>query len=41
MLYEVITNATLESIREGIIAIDRDGRITTFNRTAIETLGLV
>ncbi|WP_344808841.1 sensor histidine kinase [Allohahella marinimesophila] len=33
-------NATLESVREGIIAIDRNGIITTFNRTAIETLGL-
>ncbi len=33
-------NATLESVREGIIAINAEGRITTFNRTAIETLGL-
>ncbi|MEH6470051.1 MAG: sensor histidine kinase [Halopseudomonas sp.] len=33
-------NATLESVREGIIAINADGRITTFNRTAIDTLGL-
>ena len=33
-------NATLESVREGIIAINNEGRITTFNRTAIETLGL-
>ncbi|WP_415903982.1 ATP-binding protein [Neptuniibacter sp. QD48_55] len=32
--------ATLESVREGIIAINNDGRITTFNRTAVETLGL-
>lgn len=32
--------ATLQSVREGIIAIDREGRITTCNRTAIETLGL-
>lgn len=32
--------ATLESVREGIIAINAEGRITTFNRTAIETLGL-
>lgn len=32
--------ATLQSVREGIIAIDRNGRITTANRTAIETLGL-
>lgn len=33
-------NATLESVREGIIAINADGRITTFNRAAVETLGL-
>ncbi len=33
-------NATLESVREGIIAINAEGRITTFNRTAIHTLGL-
>ncbi len=33
-------NATLESVREGIIAVDRNGIITTFNRTAIQTLGL-
>lgn len=33
-------NATLESVREGIIAINAKGEITTFNRTAIETLGL-
>jgi two-component system CitB family sensor kinase len=32
--------ATLQSVREGIIAINREGQITTFNRTAIETLGL-
>lgn len=32
--------ATLESVREGIIAINSEGRITTFNRTAVETLGL-
>ncbi|WP_415881673.1 ATP-binding protein [Neptuniibacter sp. QD34_54] len=32
--------ATLESVREGIIAINNDGQITTFNRTAVETLGL-
>ncbi len=32
--------ATLETVREGIIAIDRKGKITTFNRTAVETLGL-
>jgi len=34
-------DATLQSVREGIIAINRDGIITTFNRTAIETLGLM
>ncbi len=33
-------DATLQSVREGIIAINRGGLITTFNRTAIETLGL-
>ncbi|MEZ8026096.1 histidine kinase [Enterovibrio norvegicus] len=33
-------NATLESIREGIIAVNNQGNITTFNRAAIETLGL-
>ncbi len=33
-------NATLESVREGIIAINASGEITTFNRTAAETLGL-
>lgn len=33
-------NATLESVREGIIAINRDGEITTFNHTAVETLEL-
>ncbi len=32
--------ATLESIREGIIAINSQGEITTANKTAIETLGL-
>ncbi|MCV2403549.1 sensor histidine kinase [Marinomonas sp. C2222] len=32
--------ATLESVREGIIAINNEGRITTINRTAIDTLGL-
>ncbi len=32
--------ATLETVREGIIAIDQSGRITTFNRTAVESLGL-
>ena len=33
-------NATLESVREGIIAINKQGSITTVNKTAIETLGL-
>jgi two-component system CitB family sensor kinase len=32
--------ATLQSVREGIIAINRDGVITTANRAALETLGL-
>ncbi|MEH6577695.1 MAG: sensor histidine kinase [Amphritea sp.] len=32
--------ATLESVREGIIAINNQGEITTINRTAIDTLGL-
>lgn len=32
--------ATLESVREGIIAINGNGYITTANRTALETLGL-
>ncbi|WP_232313330.1 PAS domain-containing protein [Enterovibrio coralii] len=33
-------NATLESVREGIIAVNSEGKITTFNRAAVETLGL-
>ncbi|CAN0587605.1 unnamed protein product, partial [Laminaria digitata] len=33
-------DATLQSVREGIIAINRDGIITTVNRTALNTLGL-
>lgn len=33
-------NATLETVREGIIAINAEGRITTLNRAAVETLGL-
>jgi two-component system CitB family sensor kinase len=33
-------NATLQSVREGIIAINRDGIITTVNRAALLTLGL-
>ncbi len=32
--------ATLQSVREGIIAINRAGIITTFNRRAAQTLGL-
>ncbi|SFF81231.1 two-component system, CitB family, sensor kinase [Neptunomonas qingdaonensis] len=32
--------ATLESVREGIIAINNKGKITIFNRNAIKTLGL-
>ncbi|MBB5321981.1 ATP-binding protein [Marinobacter oulmenensis] len=32
--------ATLQSVREGILAINRDGIITTANRAACETLGL-
>ena len=33
-------NATLESVREGIIAINKDGKITTINKAAIDTLEL-
>ncbi|MEX0606331.1 MAG: response regulator [Marinobacter sp.] len=33
-------DATLQSVREGIIAINREGLITTVNRTALDTLGL-
>lgn len=33
-------NATLESVREGIIAINKDGQITSINKAAIDTLGL-
>lgn len=33
-------NATLESVREGIIAINAEGRITTFNRAALKALNL-
>ena len=33
-------NATLESVREGIIAINGDGKITTFNRAALKALNL-
>jgi two-component system, CitB family, sensor kinase len=33
-------DATLQSIREGVIAINKQGLITTFNPKAIETLGL-
>ncbi|MDN3648443.1 sensor histidine kinase [Reinekea marina] len=32
--------ATLQSVVEGIIAINKDGIVTTFNRRAIEMLGL-
>ncbi len=32
--------ATLETVREGIISIDHEGRITTFNRNAVEALDL-
>mgnify|MGYP000350818472 FL=1 len=32
--------ATLGSVREGIIAINAEGKVTTFNPAAIETLGL-
>lgn len=33
-------NTTLETVHEGIISIDRKGIITTFNKTAVETLNL-
>ena len=33
-------NATLETVREGIISLNSAGRITTFNKAAVETLGL-
>lgn len=33
-------NATLESIREGIISINAEGLITTFNQAAVNTLNL-
>lgn len=33
-------NATLESLREGIIAINAEGKITTFNRAALKALNL-
>jgi len=33
-------NATLESIREGVIAINSEGKITTFNKAALNTLRL-
>ncbi|WP_345799203.1 sensor histidine kinase [Neptuniibacter sp. CAU 1671] len=32
--------ATLQTVREGIIAINAQGRITTFNAAAVKTLGL-
>lgn len=31
---------TLETIREGVLAVDGEGRITTINQAAFETLGL-
>ena len=33
-------NATLESVREGIIALNAKGHITTFNKAAVDILGL-
>ncbi|MGF1684070.1 ATP-binding protein [Photobacterium minamisatsumaniensis] len=33
-------NATLETVREGIVAINQEGMITTFNHAAIKTLQL-
>ena len=33
-------NSTLQTILEGIIAIDAEGNITTINKAAVETLGL-
>ncbi len=33
-------NTTLESIREGVLSINAEGRITTFNKTALLTLGV-
>lgn len=33
-------NTTLESIREGVLSIDANGLITTFNQTALQTLGV-
>ncbi|RDL45069.1 sensor histidine kinase [Marinomonas piezotolerans] len=33
-------NATLESIREGVISINAEGLITTFNQAAVNTLNL-
>ena len=33
-------NATLESVREGIIAINKEGKITSINKAAINTLGM-
>lgn len=32
--------ATLETVKEGIVAVDAQGRITTINKTAFETIGL-
>jgi len=36
----VYLNQLLESMHSGVVAVDRDGRITTFNRAASETLEL-
>ncbi|WP_233152931.1 sensor histidine kinase [Motiliproteus sp. MSK22-1] len=33
-------NVTLQTVREGIISIDKSGHIATFNKTAIKTLDL-
>ena len=38
-LYEE-RNSTLQTIREGVISIDASGLITTFNRNALDSLGL-
>jgi len=38
-LYEE-RNTTLQTIREGVISIDAKGQITTFNKKALETLGV-
>jgi two-component system CitB family sensor kinase len=33
-------NTTLQTIREGVISIDAEGRITTFNKRALQTLSI-